>query len=164
MLNSDMKECVDLYAKLLIGTFSFIGPSFTLFISLFYGQLKRLLSENFIRLETFIKTGETELINRETKKMVASKKSHSPQRQVKRVFGSLLLSIALIEFYYFQHSHFWPYNRDWIRITTICVSVSLFLYGVLVLWQMFCIIIQAKKSEEDEKEREQTQLQTKNHI
>ena len=156
-----MKELVDLYAKLLIGTFSFIGPSFTLFIGLFYGQLERLLKEYDTQLKTFLKIAEVEPIKDAIKKIEKAKKTHSPTRQVKRVFIPLLLSIFFICFYYFQHSHFWTLKYEWIRISTISVSVTLFLYSILGLWQIFCIIIEAKKSEEESKKRNETKLRKK---
>jgi type VI protein secretion system component VasK len=88
-----------------------------------------------------------------------------PKRQVIRLFGVLLLALILIGFYYFQHSHFWPYKYEWIRITTILASVALYSYSVLVLWQVFCIIISAKlKEEEENKQKGTTTLQTEKKI
>lgn len=153
-----MKELVDLYAKLLIGTFSFIGPSFTLFISFFYDQLERSLEEYNIQLATFSSVTKTEEIRQTINGIEKAKKSHNPHIQVKKVFGSLLFAILFIGFYYFQHTHYWNYSREWIRITTICVSIALFLYCLTTLWQVFCIIIEAKKSEGQEKKRKETKL------
>lgn len=73
-----------------------------------------------------------------------------PKRQVKRLFFSLFLSIIFVMFYYFQGSHFWKFDYEWIRVVSILLSLICFLFCLMVLWQIFCIIIQIKKEEKSD--------------
>lgn len=140
-----MKELIDLYAKLVIGTFSFIGPSFTLLISIFYKALEKskikhqgqllnltLASSSNQKIKDLIKENEKEI------------ERLDPKKQVKLLFGGLLLSLGLICFYYFQHSHFWQLQYQWIRIVSIILSLACFCHSLFILWEIFCTIIQAK--------------------
>jgi len=150
-----MKELVDLYAKLLIGTFSFIGPSFTLFISLFYKQFERAKARHKEMLPILATLDTTDALKKQIKKFERDKKRGSPKLQLLIVFGCLLASLLMIGFYYFQHSHFWTCKYQSIRIATIMVSIALFLYSLYTLWQVFCLIINAK-SEDERGSRERT--------
>lgn len=156
-----MKELVDLYAKLLIGTFTFIGPSFTLLISLFQDHFERVKKAHENRRETWMKTdSKDETILREIKKHKLELNRLDPKRQVKMVYGTLLLAIILTGFYYFQHTHFWVFNYGWIRITTICLSIALFIMCLIILSIVFGTIIDAKKAE---KEAQKEALQKSKH-
>lgn len=140
-----MKEFIDLYAKLVIGTFSFIGPSFTLLISIFYEALeKSTIKHREQLLNLALATSSTKdikkLINQNEKEI----KRLDPKKQVKRLFGSLLLALGLICFYYFQHSHFWHLPYEWIRICSLLLSFCCFCFSLLTLWIIFCTIISAK--------------------
>jgi len=166
VLNCDMKELVDLYAKLLIGTFTFIGPSFTLLISLFQDHFERVKKEHESRRETWLKTDtKDKVILKQIKRHKLELNRLDPKRQVTFVYGTLLLSIALTGFYYFQHTHFWGFNYPWIRITTISISIALFLVCLIILWIVFGTIIDAKRAEQEAKKealqkRKHTMLQT----
>jgi uncharacterized membrane protein len=143
-----MKELVDLYAKLLIGTFTFIGPSFTLLISLFQDHFERVKKEHESRRETWIKTGsKDEIILKQIKRHKLELNRLDPKRQVKMVYGTLLFAIILTGFYYFQHTHFWGFNYAWVRITTICLSIALFIICLTILSIVFGTIIDAKRAE-----------------
>lgn len=158
-----MKELVDLYAKLLIGTFTFIGPSFTLLISLFQGHFERVKKRHEDRRETWVKTGSSDkIILKEIKKNRRELERLDPKRQVQLVYGSLLFSIILIGFYYFQHTHFWKYNFQWIRITTICFSLTLFLICLSILWVVFGTIIAAKIAEKEAEKKHR--MQSENNL
>jgi hypothetical protein len=163
-----MKEVIDLYAKLLIGTFSFIGPSFTLLISLFYTAFQQSQNRHRQRLNnlklatTQNLTGDnqpfTEQIeetNKELKKLIRQNHKElqllNPRRQVRRLFISLFGSIILVGFYYFQNSHFWLHNNEKLRIGTIITSGLCFVYCIRVLWQIFCTIIVIKTEERTKK-------------
>jgi hypothetical protein len=157
-----MKEFVDLYAKLVIGTFSFIGPSFTLFISLFYKASEQAKLKHEERLRVLVTIADH---NKQIKTLISNNEREikllNPKRQVVRLFGSLLISLFLICFYYFQKSHFWHWKYDGIRGWTLVISGAFFVYCLWVLWQVFCTIIQAKSEEEIEKNRiRATGLQT----
>lgn len=133
-----MKEVVDLYAKLVIGTFSFMGPSFTLLISLFYKaiekskqkhsskmkNLKEAISKPLSQDEDFSR--QIAITNRQLKKLERTNKTElnllSPKRQVVRLFTCLLIAIFFIELYYFQNTHFWRIKNEEYRGTSLAVS------------------------------------------
>ncbi len=154
-----MKELIDLFAKLVIGTFTFIGPSFTLFISLFSRQLYKANATYKSRLQNLVILDGN---NKELEKLLNQNKKDTnllnPKRQMQRLFIPLLLAIIGIGFYYFQHSHYWTYKKESVRIITIFLSITLFLYCLFVLWQVFCMIIKAKLEEEEEKEQSKISL------
>jgi len=140
-----MKEFIDLYAKLVIGTFSFIGPSFTLLISIFYKALEK---SKIKHQEQLLNLALASSSNQNIKKLIKENEKEierlDPKKQVKLLFGGLLLSLGLICFYYFQHSNFWHLQHQWIRIVSIVLSFACFCHSLLVLWQIFCTIILAK--------------------
>lgn len=70
-----MKELVDLYGKMIIGTFTFIGPSFTLLNSLFFRQLERNKEKSGERLTTLIKLVENNN-HKEIKRLVTKMKNY----------------------------------------------------------------------------------------
>lgn len=158
-----MKELIDLYAKLVIGTFTFIGPSFTLLISLFSRQVDKSKVKHNERLRNLAKLDNPNAeLQKQIKKNIRITNLLNPKRQVVRLFGSLLASLMGIFFYYFQHSHFWDYRSQQWRIGALLVSALLFLYCLFTLWQLFCIIITAKLEEEEEKKVITQLLQTEN--
>ena len=161
-----MKETIDLYTKLVIGTFSFIGPSFTLLISLFFNAIQKSREKHQSQIENLAKLIKTNLGNTGSDMAIelkaASKKLNAklrenrnelnllnPKRQVVRVFGSLLISIGLIGFYYFQHSSFSPVNSRTFRAWTILLSGLSFTFSLLTLWQIFCTIIRVRFEEQN---------------
>ena len=166
-----MKETIDLYAKLVIGTFSFIGPSFTLLISIFYNAIRKAHEKHESQSVTLQKV-QSILANNENFKnsLAAFNRAKTrenkrelnllnPKRQVRRLFGSLLIAILLIGFYYFQHSHFGSFGNETIRIITISLSGVSFLFSLMVLWQIFCTIIRVKSEEDESKNTRNVPLQ-----
>jgi hypothetical protein len=161
LINCDLKEIVDLFAKLLIGTFTFIGPTFTLLFSLFSKELNRAVKLNKERLKTLVLLdGENDAIQKQIRK--GNKEAHllNPKRQVVRLFGSLLLAVLLIAFFYFQHTHFWKLNFAWIRVISIVLSLTLYIYCLCVLWQIFGTIKDAMINSGEENKSKPTTLQT----
>lgn len=159
-----MKEMIDLYSKLVIGTFSFIGPSFTLLIPLFFkafekSRIKHDAVEKNLQLVIAENIRSSSNLSEEMKKNTKTfrqlqQKNKSelnllkPKRQVRRLFISLLIAILLIAFYYFQKSNFWKFDNWVIRGSTLLGSLLSFLYCIRVLWQVFCTIIRIKSEEE----------------
>lgn len=172
-----MKEMIDLYAKLVIGTFSFIGPSFTLLISLFFNGIRKSREKHEAQLETLQRLIQSKFANGANfennlnvgrmlfrAKTRANKRELNllnPKRQVRRLFGSLIIAILLIGCYYFQHSNFCPFNSGIIRILTILLSGVSFLFSLNVLWQIFCTIIRIKSEEDEVKQTQNVPLRTK---
>lgn len=159
-----MKEVIDLYTKILIGTFSFIGPFFTLLITLFYAALEKSKERHDAKLKNINETISRGDSNQKqnSKKLLALLNENqkeinllTPKRQIRRWAISLVVSIIFIGFYNFQHSHFW--NEKIIicpifyKIFALTLSMMGFCYCVWVLWQVFCTIIKSKEEEEKSK-------------
>jgi hypothetical protein len=158
-----MREAIDLYAKLLIGTFSFIGPSFSLLIPLFYSAIQQsqkkhnsklrnlqlITSQNITNSENF--PDQIKRSNREIDKLIKQNNKEinllKPRRQVRRLFISLFSAISFVGFYYFQRSHFWRIDSQSLRMLSIIISGLSFVYCLRVLWQIFCTIIRIKTEE-----------------
>ncbi len=142
-----MKELIDLYAKLVIGTFSFIGPSFTLLISIFYKALEKSTIKH---QEQLLNLALASSSNQNIKGLIKENEKEiqrlDPKRQVKLLFGGLLLSLGLICFYYFQHSHFWHLQYPWIRIVSIILSLACFCHSLLILWKIFVLLYKQNPS------------------
>ena len=159
-----MKEVIDLYAKLLIGTFSFIGPSFTLLISLFYNAFQQSQNRHQQKIKN-LQLATTQNLsgggsafqeqirqtNNEISKLIKQNQKEiqllNPKRQVRRIFTSLFTSIALVGFYYYEDSQLLTLNHQKIRIFSLCLSNVCFVYCIRVLWQIFCTIITIKTEE-----------------
>lgn len=156
-----MKETIDLYAKLVIGTFSFIGPSFTLFIPMFYQAFEKSSENHKNKLKVLISLSSQ---NRDIKKLIRKNEREinflKPRRQVRRLFIGLFASLILISFYYFQHSTFWPYKSQILRGVTVFTSGIFFVHCLRVLWQVFCTIITLKSEEEKDKARRKVKSKT----
>ena len=168
-----MKEVVDLYAKLVIATFSFMGPSFTLLIPLFYKAIqfsKRKHESRLKFLTEIIKlnadggdvkriTSASDELKQLDKKNKKELKEFNPKLQAKKIFIGLIISIIMIEGYYFQGSHFIKVRSAWIDVCLLIISLLSFTYSITILWQVFCTIIQAKMDEQElDFERKNTPL------
>ena len=161
-----MKELIDLYSKLLIGTFTFIGPSFTLFIPIFYKALDKSIQKHQAKLKNLeaisreaITDGNIEELQKRIKEGNKQLKQLSnqakreldllrPKRQMRRLFIGLFVSITTLAFYHFQHSHFWKFESQLLRFVCLFVSGLSFVYCLRVLWQVFCTIINIRTEEE----------------
>lgn len=153
---------MDLYVKMLIGTFSFIGPSFSLLIPIYYQAILRSREKHFQVMgnlhKVFLDTRNNEtsakdqqqifksfqrLLHENTKEL----RLLNPKRQLRRLFFSLFFAIALMLFYYYQASVLSLVNDRLIGISTVTISVVSFCYCLMVLWQMFCTIITIKEDD-----------------
>jgi hypothetical protein len=158
-----MKEVLDLYSKLLIATFTFIGPSFTLLIPIFYAAFLRSKANHqevlsilqAIHIETIRDDRLRGLTNgyQRAQKLINQNRKEirllNPRRQVKRIFFTLVLAIVLMLFYYFQASEFWVWKIKSLKIVTLVLSIASFVSCVLILWQLFCTIIKIKQHERE---------------
>lgn len=158
-----MNEVIDLYAKLLIGTFSVIGPSFSLLVPIFYPafvqsrqchmEIYDNLSRVFNRFDRAGTFADMEKSGRRIKKLLEENQKDirllNPKRQGKRLFTSLLSAIVLVIFYYFQRSDFWPYQYQIVRVCTLLLSTVNFGFSLLVLWQIFCMVVKIKQEEKE---------------
>lgn len=154
-----MKEIIDLYSKILIGAFSFIGPSFTLLIPIYY---QGMLRSNERHIETVgnlymvfldmknaqvpgnqqpLKIDEYRNLLRKYKKEM---QLLNPRRQIRRLFAGLFLAITFVSFYHFFHWYFWTVNSLVLQGSMLCLSAVSFGYCLVVLWQIFCTLVNIK--------------------
>lgn len=159
----EMNDIVELYAKLLIGIFSFIGPSFTLLIPISYPAMLRSrekhlntlsrLAEIFITEKTEANLNEMKIQFKNIQKSIKAHEKEirliNPKRQLRKIFFSLLLSLFLVVVYYFQRTAYWPFRLHTISVTSLLISVCFFYYGLISLWRMFCKIVEIKREELD---------------
>jgi hypothetical protein len=153
-------EFVELYAKILIGTFSFIGPSFTLLLSIFYAALLRSKQEHIEKLKNLSSIADSpddrnlvdemrrkgmllqDLLKQNDKEL----RLLNPRRQVKRLFSGLLMAIVFVFIYYWQAADSWWVKKQWLIWTTLMASLLFYSYCIAVLWQIFCTIVRAKQA------------------
>ncbi len=159
-----MKEVIEIYIKIIIAVFGFVAPSFTLLISIYIEGIekKRIKQEEEIKqLERLIKNNlannsadlegemKSNLKQLEVKKRESTHELNllNPKRQVIRMFLPLLFSLICIILYYVERSNIYTYlNVFSIKCITISISVMFFSYALFVLWQLFDLIIETKKS------------------
>ena len=159
-----MKEIIDIYSKILVATFGFIGPSFTLLISIFVEaiessrishekQLKTINSLTREKINDADKNIEEEMRNslKELKKQKKKTQTElnllNPKRQIKRVFIPLVFSLILLGGYYFQQTIHCPIeNTQLSRICWLICSGLLFIYCLFVLSQILYMVIEAKQA------------------
>ena len=159
-----MKEAVDLYAKIVIAMFGFIGPFFTLLIALFVPAIERSKIRHRARLATLQEIIAKNIIDgkgfelyvsegkRELDRLQSANKREitllNPKLQVGRLALGLFFSIAGIALYYFEHSQFWQSEDPLWKVIALLASGIGFVYCVVVLWQLFCTIIRLKTEDE----------------
>lgn len=158
-----MKDVIEVYIKIVIATFGFIAPSFTLLISIFIEGIekKRIKHEEELKqLEALIQgkiqaAGNLETAMKDNLKQLQNKKKEStkelnllnPRRQVKRLFIPLLCALFFIGLYHIERSKYFPEcNTFVIKLFTLIPSGIFFSYAFYVLWQLFCLIIETKKN------------------
>ena len=159
-----MKEIIDIYSKMLVATFGFIGPSFTLLISIFVEaiesarvsheqQLKTINSLTRENINNSDKDIEKEMrsslkeLTKKKKKIQSELNLLDPKRQIKRVFIPLIFSLLLLGGYYFQQTSHCPIeNTHYSRVAWLIFSGLLFLYCLFVLSQIIFTVIDAKQA------------------
>jgi hypothetical protein len=157
-----VKELIDLYAKLLIGTFSFIGPSFTLLISIFSKAIQdsqerhRIIEENLVRelaqgAGPIQATEHLDYMRQRLREYTTVRRRNrrelrllNPSRQVRTLFTSLFSSIFLVGVYYFQKSHFVSSQSQMKNGILLALSLIGFFFSLKVLWQIFNTVINAR--------------------
>ncbi len=143
-----MKEIVDLYSKILIGIFSFIGPSFTLLIPIYYQAILRSHERHIATIEDlysiFLDMKNVEpsikkqpwIINDYRKLLRQYRKEIQlldPIRQIRRLFLSLCLAITSVLVCHFLNSPFLINKSLILEISTLSLSVVAFAYCLVVL-------------------------------
>ncbi|QYJ67729.1 hypothetical protein [Flavobacterium litorale] len=162
-----MKEIIEIYSKIIVATFGFIGPSFTLLISIFIESIEKSRAKNEQQLKTIeslyadlYKNREERDMEEEMKKILKKNKTHkkqimkelnllNPRRQIKRVFIPLILSIIFIAIYYFARTKYCNLensNLSLLKILVLAISGVCFAYCLFVLWQILNMVIEAKQA------------------
>ncbi|KRB55908.1 hypothetical protein [Flavobacterium sp. Root186] len=160
-----MKEIIEIYSKIVVATFGFIGPSFTLLISIFIDAIEKARIKNDQQLETikslyddaYVKNKDN--IEEEMTKIIKENKKHkkqiikesnllNPKRQIKRVFIPLILSLFFISLYYFARTNYCLLDLPFIivlKCVAIIISGICFSYCLFALWQILNMVIEAKQ-------------------
>lgn len=160
-----LESAIDIYGKLLIAVFSFIAPSMTLLMGLFGTGITvyRKKNEDFLKQSEDLVTNPGNLPDTSNDKKIGLIKDRiknlelikkgmerdnnllSPKRQVRRIFMPLLLSTVLLLVYYYLNEE----NLKTLAIVRIdhlslFLSFCLLFYVIVVLWQIFCKIVEVK--------------------
>lgn len=153
---------VEVYTKVVIASFGFVAPSFTILISIFLEGIERQrkkYEEEIVQTNRLIKEAVanadttddsiSKTIKKSNERLRKQKKSATrrlnllnPKRQVVRVFLILGLSILFIILYYWAKEFFC--NKIWVSTVCIVSSIVVFIYSWYILWQLFCTIIETK--------------------
>ncbi|WP_017496140.1 hypothetical protein [Flavobacterium sp. WG21] len=161
-----MKEIIEIYSKIVVATFGFIGPSFTLLISIFIDAIEKARIKNEHELETiksyyndlYLKKGVDD-IEKEMKDIIKKNEKRkkqvirelnllNPKRQIKRVFIPLILSLVFISVYYFARTNYCQLDLPFVIILkclAIIISGICFGYSLFALWQILNMVIEAKQ-------------------
>jgi len=160
-----MNEIIDIYSKIVVATFGFIGPSFTLLISIFIEAIEKARIKNDQQLST-IETLYDDLYNQKEgkdmekeMKLILKKNSSykkeiikesnllNPKRQIKRVFLPLIVSLFFISLFYLQKTIYCPIKVNSLsKGITLLLSLVSFSYCLFVLWQILNMVIEAKQA------------------
>lgn len=172
-----MKDAVDIYGRFLIAIFSFVAPAMTLLIGLFgigiakYRTQNEKIAkelENFIMdispkdmpgadSQTKIKAYEDNLRRNKDQQKKAARNTRllSPKRQLRRIFIPLLLSTIFLIVYHLTKPNDLIPSIKTIPFLCLFVSLTLLVYGLVAVWQVFCKIIDVRaameKDSRDEK-------------
>ncbi|PKP22756.1 MAG: hypothetical protein CVU05_02540 [Bacteroidetes bacterium HGW-Bacteroidetes-21] len=157
-----MKEIISIYSKLLISILSFIAPAITLLLNVFIDGVEKFKARNEEEIkqiekitkmnvqndsEDFEKTIKDSLKSLTKNKSRAKKqlKLLNPKRQILRLFIPLILALILVICYIYIKEYVKSINFPFVRISCLILSGVFFTYGLFVLYQLFCIIIETKR-------------------
>jgi hypothetical protein len=157
-----MKDIIAIYSKLLISILSFIAPAITLLLNVFLGGVEKMKARNkeeILQIEGIIKmnvqncNGDIEHTIKESLKLLKKQKSNAerqlrfldPKRQIIRLFIPLISALVLLVVYILIKDYIKILNFTWVRIGCLLLSGLLCTYGLYVLYQLFCIIIETKR-------------------
>ncbi|MEC4049574.1 hypothetical protein OX284_009055 [Flavobacterium sp. SUN046] len=160
-----MKEIIEIYSKIVVATFGFIGPSFTLLISIFIDAIEKARIKKEQQLETLqslydslyksrnntdIEKGMKKILKENAKQktnIIKETNLLNPKRQIKRVFIPLIMSLFFISLYYYARtSRCIIENIDALKIIAIILSLCFFAYCLFALWQILNMVIDAKQA------------------
>ena len=159
-----MRDIIDLYSRIVIGILGFVAPAITLLIGVFADgiDLHRKKKVDKVRhLDDMMQNGHNKIKGQTKDKsshLIQTIRKHgkqkstlqreinllSPKRQVIRVFGSLILSLVLVALYDILVVYNFPCGFFTLKAFALATSLSLFIYSLFCLWQIFCIIIDLK--------------------
>lgn len=157
-----MKDIISIYSKLLISILSFIAPAMTLLINVFLEGVEKIKARNeekIKQIEEIIKinvqncTGDFEKTIKDSLNSLKKQKSTAekqlrllnPKRQVFRLFIPLIFALLLVLCYIFIKEYVKSINYPSVRIICLMLSGICFVYGLYVLYQLFCIVIETKR-------------------
>ena len=157
-----MKECIDLYSRLIIATITFVGPIIITLLSTFSAGKKRreeLARETEEKIsqkaandvqnnphtirDTITKTKqEYEQLDKQTQNEL---RSLSPIVQFWHIFSRLGISLLLLLFSYLIRSDKWNLYNHLMSIIVLTLSVLFYFYALYYLIRVLYTIINTKK-------------------
>ena len=159
-----LRDIIDLYSRIVIGILGFVAPAITLLIGVFADgidlhrkrkvdkvkHLNDMMEDSHNKIKGHSKEKVSHLI--QSLRVHGKQKSTlqreinllSPKRQVIRVFGSLILCLTMIAVYDILGILGFPSSFISLRALALAISLILFSYSLICLWQIFCIIIDIK--------------------
>ncbi|SJZ45707.1 hypothetical protein [Sediminibacterium ginsengisoli] len=156
-----MKEMIDLYVKVVIAMLGFIGPSFSLWIPLFYSAIENAQDRSraqIRRIQNLLeedpdyegKVNELSMLLKRNKQEV--RKLH-PKYQILRLMTGLGVAIFFAELYYVLKVQVYSLYSIYFNIGALFFSCLGSIFSLLVLWQLFSTIIKAKEEEQKMKKK-----------
>ena len=159
-----LRDIIDLYSRIVIGILGFVAPAITLLIGVFADgidlhrkrkvdkvkHLNDMMEDSHNKIKGHSKEKVSHLI--QSLRVHGKQKSTlqreinllSPKRQVIRVFGSLILCLTMIAVYDILGILGFPSSSISLKALALAISLILFSYSLICLWQIFCIIIDIK--------------------
>lgn len=172
-----MKEVIDIYAKILIATFSFIAPSMTFFLGIFAKGTARLKRENEEKIKVFELlilhpsegTNTSDQIKEKEKNIKLYKKANraaktdinlvNPKRQSIRIFSLLLLSgVSLACYFLLRSPYFNIYELFQYKLLVLLLSACFFIRAIFAIGQVFFLMIRIKQKEYDDEVTKTTEI------
>lgn len=174
-----MKDIVEIYIRMIMAVFGFVAPSFTLLLSIFFEGIeasRKKHKEQIQRMDKLIKesiqdksgTGLAKAVKesnyqyeKQRKETQAELNLLNPRRQIRRIFIPLMGALICVGGYHLERM---PQIKtpEWVKAFSLAASLLLFLYVLIVLWQLFSVIIQIKESAGSEKRKPKVQISQSN--
>lgn len=172
-----MQEIVEIYIKVVVATFGFIAPSMTFLLGIFAKGASRQIKRNeekMKELESLISLPpapdttsnkikhveeQLKLMKRQLKKAEKDIRLLNPKRQINRMFIPLILCLLAASVYYGFKSPFINITNVYLKLITLTCSLTLFLYTLFVISQLFNIMIELKQAEYKEEEENKNPIE-----
>jgi len=160
-----MKEVLHLYGSLIIALLGIITPILIILLSLHSKGSSKLIEQyeseknqsekniaNLARQVNIEKIEKSIVELKASKKAADSKLDYlNPKLQIIRLFISFALALLFVILAYLCNCSYYIFTLIFISLSLICFS-----YGLFVLWNLLCILIEVRKLLDDEEDKLET--------